>query len=229
MELNCIRNLKIFKKNFNSHIEAPVQKHLMKVYSTMAVLLLSCTIGIYSQSLTKNATPLTSGSLVLLILLGLFFVVGTEMKFWIRLSMMIAMSFLLGFFVPVVQDFADTAIIATALVGTTLIFLGFSVCSILSPSGKWLYLFAPTLTFVQTILIMYVLKLCVGFPECYIYLGFACAYILYDTQRIIEMKRLGKGDVLSHSLLLFVDFVDLFQALLNILKEKKSKNNKKKY
>ena len=54
----------------------------------------------------------------------------------------------------------------------------------------------------------------------YLSLGVFCAYILYDTQLIIEKKRMGDEDFLSHSLMLFLDLVNVFIKLLRILKDK---------
>ena len=58
----------------------------------------------------------------------------------------------------------------------------------------------------------------------------ACLYIIYDTQFIIELSEHGDKDVISHTLLLFVDLFDLFIRILKILIElsKKEEDNKKK-
>ena len=57
----------------------------------------------------------------------------------------------------------------------------------------------------------------------------ACLYIIYDTQIIIEKAELGDRDVISHTLLLFVDLFDLFIRILKILIElQKNEDNKKK-
>ena len=57
----------------------------------------------------------------------------------------------------------------------------------------------------------------------------ACLYIIYDTQLIIERAELGDKDVIAHTLILFVDLIDLFIRILKILIElqKKEENNNK--
>ena len=47
-----------------------------------------------------------------------------------------------------------------------------------------------------------------------------CGFILYDTQLIIERRRRGDRDYVWHSLMLFVDFVDVFRHILVILMQK---------
>ena len=58
----------------------------------------------------------------------------------------------------------------------------------------------------------------------------ACLYIIYDTQIIIERAEHGDKDVISHTLVLFVDLFDLFIRILKILIElqKDEDKNKKK-
>ncbi|KAK2708551.1 hypothetical protein QYM36_014230 [Artemia franciscana] len=55
-------------------------------------------------------------------------------------------------------------------------------------------------------------------------LGFICAYILYETQLIIEKKRTEDTDFLSHCLMLFVDLLYGFIELLRILLEQEEED-----
>ncbi|KAI4460849.1 bax inhibitor-related [Holotrichia oblita] len=47
-----------------------------------------------------------------------------------------------------------------------------------------------------------------------------CGFILYDTQLIIEKRRMGSKDFVTHSLDLFIDFIGLFRRILIILTQK---------
>ena len=55
----------------------------------------------------------------------------------------------------------------------------------------------------------------------------ACLYIIYDTQIIIERAERGDKDVVSHTMLLFVDLFELFIRILQILMELKKNEEKK--
>ncbi|KAK2708222.1 hypothetical protein QYM36_013974 [Artemia franciscana] len=220
-----------FKRNFNSHLEASVCKHLVNVYTTLSMSIVLCILGTYIQVSREIVTPQIGALFVLVSLFGFMCVSSTKQMFGIRLSMLLACSFWFGVSLsPVIRMvllFNDPTIITTALTGTALIFIGFSICSILSPSGKWLFLGAPLSTYLLSVTL---LRLFMGGNfalEMYIGLGVFCAYILYDTQLIIERKRTGDGDVLSHSLMLFLDFVNAFIKLLRILKDKDNKKKKK--
>lgn len=48
------------------------------------------------------------------------------------------------------------------------------------------------------------------------------AFIVYDTQNIIEKVRMGNRDVIQHALDLFFDVLSMFRRLLIILTQKVS-------
>lgn len=47
-----------------------------------------------------------------------------------------------------------------------------------------------------------------------------CGFVLFDTQLIIEKRRMGSKDFVQHALELFIDFIGLFRRLLIILTQK---------
>lgn len=49
-----------------------------------------------------------------------------------------------------------------------------------------------------------------------------CGFVLYDTQLIIEKRRHGDKDFISHSVDLFVDLLGIFRRLVIILIQKVS-------
>lgn len=48
------------------------------------------------------------------------------------------------------------------------------------------------------------------------------AFIVYDTQNIVEKCRMGNRDVIQHALDLFFDVLSMFRRLLIILTQKVS-------
>lgn len=53
-----------------------------------------------------------------------------------------------------------------------------------------------------------------------------CGFVLYDTQLIIEKRRMGNQDFVQHALELFIDFIGIFRRLVIILTQKVKKEKK---
>lgn len=47
-----------------------------------------------------------------------------------------------------------------------------------------------------------------------------CGFVLFDTQLIIEKRRMGSKDFVQHALELFIDFIGMFRRLVVILTQK---------
>lgn len=128
---------------------------------------------------------------------------------------------------PILEHVAyvDPSIIVTALVATALVFVCFSICSLLAERGRWLYLGSTLMTLLSTMMLMSLANLFFGSTLIYqlhMYLGLVlmCGFVLYDTQLIIEKRRNGNKDFVAHSLDLFIDFIGIFRRLLIILTQK---------
>ncbi|EGC36274.1 hypothetical protein DICPUDRAFT_78061 [Dictyostelium purpureum] len=62
-----------------------------------------------------------------------------------------------------------------------------------------------------------------------ILVGLYVLFIIYDTQLIIyKIEVLGDRNVLSHSVVLFLDFLDLFKLMLSVFSQKESNDKKRK-
>lgn len=123
----------------------------------------------------------------------------------------------------------DPSIIITAFIATSVVFVSFSICAIFSERGKWLYLGGTLFTILNSLMLMSLANILFGSTLLWniqIYLGlFAmCGFVLYDTQAIIEKRRMGSKDFVAHSLDLFVDFIGVFKRLLIILTQKVIEN-----
>ncbi|ERL83674.1 probable Bax inhibitor 1 [Dendroctonus ponderosae] len=127
----------------------------------------------------------------------------------------------------------NPSIIITAFIATSVVFVSFSICAIFSERGKWLYLGGTLFTLLNSLMLMSLANILFGSTLLWniqIYLGlFAmCGFVLYDTQAIIEKRRMGSKDFVAHSLDLFVDFIGVFKRLLIILTQKEQDQKKKK-
>lgn len=121
----------------------------------------------------------------------------------------------------------NPSIVVTALLGTAVIFGSFSLSAIFAERGRWLYLGGTLMTLLSSLLLLSLANLFVGsylIFQVHLYLGLLvmCGFVLYDTQLIIEKRRNGDRDFVTHSLTLFTDFISIFKRLLIILTDKVS-------
>lgn len=119
----------------------------------------------------------------------------------------------------------DPSIIVTALIATSAVFVCFSICAMLSERGKWLYIGGTLMSLLTFLMILSVANIFFGARWIYqtqLYLGLVamCGFVLFDTQLIIEKRRMGSKDFVAHSLDLFIDFIGIFRRLLIILTQK---------
>lgn len=224
-----------FFASLNNKLEPPVQLHLKRVYSCLAICLLSAAAGGYVHLFTTflqgsfvvgllglvlllvlSATPYESGkdqTIRLIYLMGFAFTTG------------VSMGPLLAFTVRI-----DPTIIPTAFLGTSVVFICFSLCAMLTRERKYLYLGGMLSSGLLLMLLMSVLNIFFSSMLIFqmnLYLGLMvmCGFILYDTQVIIEKRRRGDEDYIWHCVDLFIDFIGVFRRLLILLSQKEKKRN----
>ncbi|XP_008545574.1 bax inhibitor 1 [Microplitis demolitor] len=226
-----------FMNSFSNRLEAPLRQHLKNVYGCLALSTVTAAAGSYVHIYTdilQAGLLSTFGALGLLIALGTTPDNGKNQK--LRLGYLLGFAFLsglgLGPLLEVVISI-DPSIIVTALVGTTVVFTSFSISSLFAPRGQWLYL-GGALISLSNITIMLLLSniflRSVFIYQAQLYLGLAlmCAFIIFDTQLIIEKFHMGSKDFIGHSLELFIDFFRVFRYLVEILTIKEQNNRKRK-
>ncbi|ENN75445.1 probable Bax inhibitor 1 [Dendroctonus ponderosae] len=227
-----------FINSFNNRLEPPVKQHLKNVYACLAMSTLAAGVG-GSIHLFTN-----------LLQAGFLSGIGAIIFFFLLIStpddngkgMMKRVGYLLGFATltgvgmgPLLEHviLVNPSIIITAFIATSVVFVSFSICAIFSERGKWLYLGGTLFTLLNSLMLMSLANILFGSTLLWniqIYLGlFAmCGFVLYDTQAIIEKRRMGSKDFVAHSLDLFVDFIGVFKRLLIILTQKEQDQKKKK-
>lgn len=218
----------------NTDLSPRTQAHLVRVYATLALALFATVIGAVADVSLRvgGALSAIAGVLCLIALamqpkeevqtrlglLGLYgFVQGLSLGPLIRLAIAV-----------------DPAILVTAALGTCTVFACFSLSAIYSPRRSYIYLggmLASACTFMALISLVSIFYRPVFIFNIQLYFGLAvfCAYVLYDTQLMIEKSENGSDDFVRHALELFVNFVAIFVRLLIILLQnsQKKENNKR--
>lgn len=136
----------------------------------------------------------------------------------------------LGPLMDIVIDI-DQTIIPTAFMATSLIFGCFTLASLMSSDRKFLYLGGTLMSGLSMLLFLGILNIffrsrLVFEVELYLGLLIMCGFILYDTQLIVEKRRMGSDDYIWHAVELFIDFVNVFRRIMILLANKE--NNKKR-
>ncbi|XP_014484824.1 PREDICTED: bax inhibitor 1 [Dinoponera quadriceps] len=230
--------LNTFVNSFSNSLSTPVRQHLKNVYGCLSLSTVSAAVGAYVHMNTQllQANLLTTlGSLGLLIALMSTPDNGKNQK--LRLGYLLGFTFLSGLGLGPLLELVisiDPSIVVTALIGTTAIFVSFSISALLAERGRWLYLGGTLMSMLNIMIIFSVANLFLRsylIHQAHLYVGFfvICGFVIYDTQLIIEKHHMGSRDFIMHSLDLFIDFVGVFRHLLIILTQKElSKDSRKR-
>ncbi|XP_076369766.1 putative Bax inhibitor 1 [Tachypleus tridentatus] len=226
-----------FFTTFNNKLEEPVRKHLKNVYSCVAISTLTAAAGGYVHLFTNL---FQDGLLCTLAALGflalLHFTPSDGKNVALRLSFLVGLAFTTGLGLGPLLKVVITvnpSLISLAFLATSTIFLCFTLCSLFSERGSWLFLGGSLMSIMSTMFLLGIVNLftrSVFIFQIHLYLGLAviCGFILYDTQLIIEKCRMGDRDFIRHSVDLFIDFVCMFQRLLIILTQKEGSRKRRK-
>ncbi|XP_011882137.1 PREDICTED: bax inhibitor 1 [Vollenhovia emeryi] len=231
-------NLNAFFNSFSSTLNAPVRQHLKNVYGCLSLSTVSAAAGAYVHMYTQllQANLLTTiGTLGLLIALMSTPDNGKNQK--LRLGYLLGFAFLSGLGLGPLLELVvsiDPSIVMTALIGTTVVFVSFSLSALLAPRGKWLYLGGSLMSMLNIMILfsfanLFLRSTLIYQAHLYVGLFVICGFVIYDTQLIIEKYHIGSRDFIMHSLDLFIDFVGVFRHLLVILTQKElSKDSRKR-
>jgi len=226
-----------FFNSLNRKIEPSVQSHLKDVYSSMAMALLSASIGGYIHLFTNILQGgIISALFAIGFVIALYSTPDTGKNRTTRLSYLIGFAFASGLGLGPLMEYAimvNPTIIPTAFLSTCVIFGCFSLSAMLCDHRKWLYLGGTLMSLMSLLLLMSIVNLFIGSQllfQIHLYLAFfvVCGFIMYDTQLIMEKRRRGDTDYIAHSVLLFLDFLDIFRYLLIILTQKEERKQKKR-
>ncbi|CAL5228639.1 g11806 [Coccomyxa viridis] len=222
-------------------LSVPVQKHLEKVYATLAAALVVAALGAYVQILTGLSAGLVGVIGGVICMTALSVVQPTAYNISKRYGLLAGAAFCNGFVVGPLVDMAlglHPAMVLTAFLATASIFACFSGAAMMAKRRSWLYL-GGTLS--SAISVMMVMRLGTWFfggralvfqAELYVGLLVFVGYILVDTQVIIEKAYENvQKDHVKDALSLFVDFMAIFVRVLVILirnQERKEERRERK-
>lgn len=124
-------------------------------------------------------------------------------------------------------------IIVSALVGTSVVFVSFTGAALVAKRGQYLFLGGILMSVMSYMMLFSLANIFMRSNMIYqgqMYIGLATmsAFILYDTQAIMEKFRMGNRDPIAHSLDLFFDLVSVFRKLVVILSQREERNNRNK-
>lgn len=226
-----------FIKGLSGHLEPPVRKHLQNVYSAVSISTLLAGAG----SAVHVYTGLLSGGLLsalasLGFMAALMFTPDDGKNIYKRLGLLSGFAFCTGLGLgPLLQMsfYINTTLVPTAFLLTSVIFVSFTLAALYTQRAQFLFLggllgSGLSLMLMLSLANIFFQSRLIFQVELYGGLLLFCGFILYDTQLIIERRRQGDKDYIWHSLMLFVDFVNVFRHILIILMQKEERNNKKK-
>jgi len=231
-------SVQTFLNSFSNKLEEPVRQHLKNVYACLAMSTMAAAAGASIHLFTNILQAGILSAIGALIFFGLLWATpddnGKSMK--LRVGYLLGFTTLTGVGMgPLLEHviMVDPSIIVTALVATSVVFVSFSICALLADRGYWLYFGGTLMTMLSTLTLLSLANLFFGSSllfQVQIYLGlFAmCGLVLYDTQLIVEKRRMGSKDFVGHSLDLFVDLIGIFRRLLIILTQKEQEAQKKR-
>jgi Bax inhibitor 1 len=227
-----------FFTSFSSTLNAPVRQHLKNVYGCLSLSTVLAAVGayvhIYTQFLQANLLT-TIGTLGLLI--ALMSTPDNGKNQTLRLGYLLGFAFLSGLGLGPLLELVfsiDPSIVMTALIGTTVVFVCFSISALLAPRGHWLYLGGTLMSMLNIMILSSLANLFLRSTfvyQAHLYVGLfvLCGFVIYDTQLIIEKYYMGSRDFIMHSLDLFIDFIGIFRHLVVILSQKElSKDSRKR-
>jgi len=237
--------MNVFDRNINfdslfkfSQISRSTQLHLKNVYSSLALCMLVASAGAYVHVVTRL---FQGGMLTMLGSLGMMAWLAmtphspqTEKK---RLAILAGFAFFTGVGLGPTMDFViriNPSIIVTAFLGTSIIFVCFTLSALYAQRRSYLFLGGTLMSGLSILLLVSLLNMFLGSVmlfKAHMYLGLAimCGFVLFDTQLIIERAEQGDKDYIWHCVDLFLDFVTIFRKLMVLLalNEKDKKKEKK--
>lgn len=232
-----------------------VQRHLVRVYGILTLTLLSAVIGVFIHFVTNIGGQLTGvASILLMILIGvspkpsssssslstsslssLVKSLFSDRRLLYLCALGVMQGLSVGPLIHLAMRVTDSSrLVITSLIGTTLVFVCFSASALLARRRSYLSLSAFCSSLLSLLLFLSFVSLVWSEQSAWIrtaniYLGLVLfsAYVLYDTQVIIEKAANHDDDAVMHAVTLFVDFIGIFVRVLLLLLQNQKRRDEK--
>eukprot|EP01101_Sappina_pedata_P003955 TRINITY_DN1613_c0_g1_i1.p1 TRINITY_DN1613_c0_g1~~TRINITY_DN1613_c0_g1_i1.p1 ORF type:complete len:256 (+),score=102.49 TRINITY_DN1613_c0_g1_i1:23-790(+) len=233
-------NLDAVKNNHS--LSSHVSQHLTKVYSTLCVTILASAIGALAD-IQYNI----GGLITTLITFGCIIALGATSyqmntnvpdtkSLATRFSLLLSIGFFQGCSLGdllMSVAYIDPRIITTAFLGTSAVFICFSLVAFFCEKRSMLFLggilsSALTLLVIGGFINMFLQSMFIFNIQLYGGLLLMCGFVVFDTQLIVEKAERGDRDFIGHALSFFLDFINIFVRLLIILSKDKKKDERKR-
>ncbi|KAL6768767.1 hypothetical protein ACKKBF_B16115 [Auxenochlorella protothecoides x Auxenochlorella symbiontica] len=201
------------------------QRHMQKVYATLAMTLLFAAAGCYINMLTGVGGMLgVLGFMACTIWLGFTPALPSTLRK--REGLLMGAALCLGTSLGPLVNLTYTlhpGVLLTAFLGTAAIFLCFSGAALLARRRSYLFLGGMLSSVLAVFATMRLVTWFTGggaaLFEAELYLGLLVflGYVLYDTQLAVEKAEAGDRDTVRAAQDLFIDFMAVFVRLLVIL------------
>ncbi|XP_071440287.1 bax inhibitor 1 [Hetaerina americana] len=236
-------SMRSFLNTCSMNLEEPVVMHLRSVYACLSLSCISASVGSVLALTDHPFRFFTTGFLPVLLSLGSLIGLlmtphdpinrkGQHTRFALLLTFCFCSGISLGPLLDLVIHI-NPSIIVTALIGTAVLFASLSAAALYARRGSYLFLGGILTSVLSTMLLLSVMNIFFSsmlVHQLNLWVGFAVmsAFVLYDTQLIIEKKRMGDSDYIAHSMDLFIDLIGIFRRLLIILTQKEEQNQRKR-
>ena len=202
-----------------------VRDHLMKVYNLLAITIGAASLGSAAMIMTPLGKmvpfwlPMVGGFVPLL---WLWFKPPANPV--ARQALVVSFGLLQGMGIaPIVKATAASGVLGAALVMTGAVFCGFSAAAFMAPRASLVAFQGPLMGMFFGMFAISILNM--FWPTAFahsiiLYGGLAIfsAFIAVDTQVMIERARCGEGDVAMDSLNMFINVIQVFIRIAQILR-----------
>eukprot|EP01129_Flabellula_baltica_P015139 TRINITY_DN7508_c0_g1_i1.p1 TRINITY_DN7508_c0_g1~~TRINITY_DN7508_c0_g1_i1.p1 ORF type:complete len:252 (+),score=41.88 TRINITY_DN7508_c0_g1_i1:31-756(+) len=222
----------------NGNISKEESTHLSKVYTVLGIMSICAVMGAY-VNVVYHIGNLVMGILSVGLLIAFHMTRPSDDTFnghAVRIGILAAFGFMKGLIVgPLVNSVLNMDggedIVLSAVSMTLAIFFCFTMTALWAERRSLLFIGGFIGSATIGLLFLAITNLFIQSPMLYnisIYMGLLVfsAYVIFDTQLILERFSLGDKDFSHHALQLFIDLVGLFVRILRVLSQKK-KNERK--
>jgi len=209
----------------NDPLTPYVRQHLLRVYSLLGVGIVTAGFGSYSimalglYKVIPFWLPLVAGFVPLLWLM-----LAPPRNPQLKTALFLTFTLLEGMGIaPIVLATMAKGVLGTAIVLTGAVFFGFSAAAFFAPRASLLVYQGPLFGLLMGMVAISLLNL--FYPTAFahsiiLYGGLAIfsAFVAVDTQAMIERARCGVGDHVQDALQMFLNVVNIFIRIAEILR-----------